>query len=259
MTGDLGSNPASAIPGLAQAPSSICKKQEVGSPLSSLHPSGPHAALSVDNGGRAPDAKKPSCKDEESPMPKEPPRGDRTGTEPRNRILPLNRLRWEDISPCPPLRNPSVQGSAALTPSESRVPPAPSLHSAAVFLGFRVSGGAGTQRFRLSSCPAPHAPAPTPPCGIPVLPLFPQDPGVRAKPSPGSPTPGGAPGEAGARSFCGLSGTSPPLVERRGTFLAWKSRAAWQRQLCSAVFSVATNYYPLLIATMEDLQAIILK
>lgn len=257
MTGDLGSNPASAIPGLAQAPSSICKKQEVGSPLSSLHPSGPHAALSVDNGGRAPDAKKPSCKDEESPMPKEPPRGDRTGTEPRNRILPLNRLRWEDISPCPPLRNPSVQGSAALTPSESRhLQPLPSTQRPYSW----GSGEAGGRGLRGSASPlAPPLTLQPPP--LPAESLFclfsPRSWG-ESKAQPWLPA-GGAPGEAGARSFCGLSGTSPPLVERRGTFLAWKSRAAWQRQLCSAVFSVATNYYPLLIATMEDLQAIILK
>lgn len=43
--------------------------------------------------------------------------------------------------------------------------------------------------------------------------------------------------------------------------LPWlgKSPAAWQPYLCSTVFRVANNYYPVLIMTVEELQAIILK
>lgn len=53
-----------------------------------------------------------------------------TGTELRNRILPLNCLKWDDFSLGLPLINSSVQGSGVMNLPESRVAAAPSIHSA---------------------------------------------------------------------------------------------------------------------------------
>lgn len=48
-----------------------------------------------------------------------------------------------------------------------------------------------------------------------------------------------------------------PLVEIQGTFLAPESLGSRAATLCSAVFGVANNYYPVLITSMEELQAAI--
>lgn len=127
------------FPGLARGPSlidpgpHICKKQELGSMLSSLLalPHYYHHSTSLLGGWRkATGLRQPPCNGEESPGPKKSKRGCNTGTELRNRVLPLNCLEWDDFSLRLPLINSSVQGSGVMNLPESWVAPAPSIHSA---------------------------------------------------------------------------------------------------------------------------------
>lgn len=105
-------------------------------------------SFSLENTGRTLDTKK-ALKNRRG-------RGVRPGTELRNRIAPLNCLEVGDGSPCLPVINASVQGSAVMNLSESWVAPAPSIHSAVnISPSFRsqVSGAIGSHIFAFSLLP----------------------------------------------------------------------------------------------------------